>query len=292
MNTYFSKKHIVILTAVATVLCVALTAVLLFFVPSSEPITLDTIPDYNGDAYVVLNDNVPLFTEDELSSISFEFYSPLDLLGRCGAATASIGRDIMPTEERESIGSVKPSGWQIAKYDFVDGKYLYNRCHLIGFQLTGENANEQNLITGTRYLNTEGMLPFENMVAEFVKDTDMHVMYRVTPIFKGANLIASGVQMEAVSVEDGGAGLSFHVYCYNVQPGVDIDYATGNNTLAEAAENDTEAYILNTNSKRIHKPTCEAASTISEHNRKHYTGDISKLLNDGYSRCGSCFANE
>lgn len=295
MKTPFSQKYIVILTAALAVLCVSLTAVFLFLLPSSEPITLDNIPAYNGEAYVVLNDNVPLFTEEELSSISFEFYSPLDLLGRCGAATASIGRDIMPTEDRESIGSVKPSGWQIAKYDFVDGKYLYNRCHLIGFQLTGENANEKNLITGTRYLNTEGMLPFENMVAEFVKDTDMHVMYRVTPIFKGANLIADGVQMEAISVEDGGEGLSFHVYCYNVQPGVDIDYATGNSTLAEGAQDtdkSTEQYILNTNSKKIHKPTCNAVGSISAHNREEYVGDLENLIAGGYRKCGSCFTDE
>ena len=133
----------------------------------------------------------------------------------------------MPTEERGSIGSVKPSGWQTVKYDFVDGKYLYNRCHLLGYQLTGENANEQNLITGTRYLNVDGMLPFENMVADYVKETDNHVMYRVTPVFDGAELVARGVLMEAYSVEDGGDGVEFCVYCYNVQPGVKIDYATG-----------------------------------------------------------------
>ena len=190
-------------------------------------VTIDAIPAYSGSAYVALSDNVPGFTDADMTTNSFETYSPLDSLGRCGTACACVGVDLMPTEERGSIGSVKPTGWQTVKYDCVDGKYLYNRCHLIGFQLTGENANRENLITGTRSLNVDGMLPFENLVADYVKETENHVLYRVTPIFDGDNLVADGVQMEALSVEDGGEAVSFNVFVYNVQPGVTIDYATG-----------------------------------------------------------------
>lgn len=192
-------------------------------------ISLEEIPAYSGSAYVAVNGNQPFFTEEEYTAASYETYSPLDDLGRCGPAMANVGRDLMPTEERGAIGSVKPTGWQTAKYDFVDGKYLYNRCHLIGYQLTAENANKRNLITGTRYLNVTGMLPFENMVADYIKETNNHVLYRVTPVFDGDDLVAKGVLMEAWSVEDWGEGVCFNVYCYNVQPGVAIDYATGDN---------------------------------------------------------------
>ena len=195
-------------------------------------VSLDQIPPYFGQAYVPIDDNVPGFTEDELTTDSYEYYSPLDELGRCGFARSCVGVDLMPTEERGSIGSVKPSGWQTVKYDCVDGKYLYNRCHLIGFQLTGENANEKNLITGTRYMNVDGMLPFENLVADYIHETNNHVLYRVTPVYNGADLVAQGVQMEAYSVEDNGDGVCFNVFCYNVQPGVEIDYATGENREA------------------------------------------------------------
>ena len=184
---------------------------------------------------MVLNDNQPSFTEEDMTDVSYEFYSDLDELGRCGVTEACIGRDLMPTEKRGDISSVKPTGWVQNQYDFVDGKSLWNRCHLIGFQLAGENANECNLITGTRYLNVEGMLPFENLVADYVKETDNHVLYRVTPAFQGTELVARGVQMEAYSVEDSGDGVCFNVFCYNVQPGVEIDYATGDNWLAEEA---------------------------------------------------------
>ena len=194
---------------------------------------LDSIPDFLNEPYVIINDNIPYFTENDYTTESFETYSDLDYLGRCGVAYACIGIDIMPTEDRESIGQVKPSGWHTVKYDCVSGKYLYNRCHLIGFQLAGENANEKNLITGTRYLNVEGMLPFEDMIADYVKETDNHVLLRVTPIFTGANLVASGVLMEAYSVEDGGDGICFNVYVYNNQPGITIDYATGESWLTE-----------------------------------------------------------
>ena len=199
--------------------------------------SLDELPAYSGEPYVAVNGNQPFFTDEDQTTASYETYSPLDALGRCGAAWANVGVDLMPTEDRGSIGQVKPSGWQTVKYDIVDGKYLYNRCHLIGFQLTGENANEENLITGTRYLNVEGMLPFENLVADYVKETENHVLYRVTPIFEGEELVARGVLMEGLSVEDGGEGITFCVYAYNVQPGVIIDYATGESRLEGEDQN-------------------------------------------------------
>lgn len=189
------------------------------------------IPEYSGKAYVTINNNKPNFKEEEKTTKSFEKYSNLDSLNRCGVAYANVSKDTMPTEERGRIGMIKPSGWHTIKYNNVDGKYLYNRCHLIGYQLTGENANEKNLITCTRYMNTVGMLEFENKVANYVKETNNHVLYRVTPIFEGDNLLASGAQMEAYSVEDSGKGISFNVYVYNVQEGISIDYKTGDSKL-------------------------------------------------------------
>ena len=205
----------------------------------AETFDFAAVPAYDGKAYVAVNDNIPFFTEEELSSASYETYGELDSLGRCTVCVASVGQNLMPAEERGNIGAVKPTGWHTVKYDFVDGKYLYNRCHLIGYQLTGENANEKNLITGTRYLNIEGMLPFENMVADYVKETDQHVMYRVTPVFEGDNLLAAGVLMEGKSVEDNGEGVLFCVFAYNVQPGVSIDYATGESAADGTIVNDT-----------------------------------------------------
>ena len=193
----------------------------------STNINTSNIPEYSGNIYIELNNNKPTFTKSDLTTTSFETYSDLDSLGRCQVAFANIGQDLMPTKKRGAIGQVKPSGWHTIKYDNVDGKYLYNRCHLIGYQLTAENANKKNLITGTRYLNVKGMLPFENMVADYVKETNNHVLYRVTPIFEGDNLLAKGVQIEAMSVEDNGEGISFNVFVYNIQPGISIDYANG-----------------------------------------------------------------
>lgn len=199
-------------------------------IPAEERnIQLEDIPAYAGSPFVEMNNNIPEFDEADMSSKSFERYSSLDYYGRCGVAYANIGQELMPDGERESISEVTPSGWVNKEYEGIDGGYLYNRCHLIGYQLAGENANEKNLITGTRYLNVDGMLPLENMVAEYVRETGNHVLYRVTPVFEGKNLVASGVQMEAKSVEDNGAGVQFNVYCYNVQPGIEIDYATGEN---------------------------------------------------------------
>ena len=269
--------------ATSTTGCVAIE------IQGEETASVSAVPPFSGEPYVVLADNVPGFTKEELTSKSYETYSPLDRLGRCGVAQACVGTDLMPTEERGSIGSVKPTGWQTVKYDCVDGKYLYNRCHLIGYQLSGENANKENLITGTRYMNVDGMLPFENMVADYVKETEQHVLYRVTPIYDGDNLVAGGVQMEALSVEDGGEGICFNVYVYNCQPGVSIDYATGESQLDENAISDVEAsYILNRNSKKFHLPSCSGASSISEANRQEYTGSRDELLVRGYEPCGSC----
>ena len=256
-------------------------------------VTLENIPEYSGAAYVAVNDNEPYFTQEEITDEAFETYSDLDALGRCGVTCASVGLELMPTEERGDIGSVKPTGWHTVKYDCVDGKYLYNRCHLIGYQLTGENANERNLITGTRYLNIEGMLPFENMVADYVEETENHVMYRVTPIYDGDNLVAGGVLMEGYSVEDEGAGICFCVYAYNVQPGVEIDYATGESWLAgegstSGGESDDVTYILNTSSKKFHDPSCSGAEDIKESNKEVFTGSREELIAQGYSPCGRC----
>ncbi len=250
----------------------------------------DSIPAYAGEPWAQIGDNTPRFDKSDLSA-AFEAYSPLDELGRCGPAAACIGPELMPTEDREPIGMIRPSGWQLVKYDFVDGKYLYNRCHLIGFQLTGENANEENLITGTRYMNTNGMLPFENQVAKYIRNTGNHVLYRVTPEFDGDDLLCRGVRMEAYSVEDKGEGVSFHVFAYNVQPGVTIDYATGESRLTEESAPATPAaftYTLNIRSMKFHDPGCSGAAKIADDNRKTYTGTRDDLLADGYTPCGIC----
>lgn len=194
--------------------------------------SLEEIPPYQGEAYVVLDENIPRFTEEE-EQFTREEYHELDDLGRCGTAMALVGIETMPTEERGSIGMIKPSGWHTVKYEIVSGKYLYNRCHLIGYQLTGENANEKNLITCTRSMNTTGMLEWENQVADYVKETENHVLYRVTPIFEGDNLLATGVEIEAKSIEDDGKGVQFHVFVYNVQEGIEIDYQTGDSHLVQ-----------------------------------------------------------
>lgn len=200
-------------------------------VNNNSYVSLDAIPAYDGKAYVAVNNNEPFFTDSDMITTAFENYSDLDSLGRCGVAYANICKDIMPTEERGKIGMIKPSGWHTVKYDVIKDRYLYNRCHLIGYQLAGENANPKNLITGTRYLNVEGMLPFENLVADYVNNTGNHVLYRVTPMFSGSNLVANGVLIEAKSVEDNGGGILFNVYCYNVQPGVGINYENGDSWL-------------------------------------------------------------
>lgn len=248
-------------------------------------------PKYENAAYTVINDNKPQFSDDEITEESFERYSALDNLGRCGEAVACIGVDIMPTEDRGNIGMVKPSGWHTVKYDIVDGKYLYNRCHLIGFQLAGENANDRNLITGTRYFNVEGMLPFENMVADYVKETENHVMYRVTPYYEGDDLVARGVFMEAYSVEDNGDGVCFNVFVHNIQPGITIDYATGDSRLSKeenTSSSQSADFVLNTNSKKFHIPTCDSVSDMNPANKKEYCGSREDLIDDGYDPCKNC----
>lgn len=278
--------------------------------PGATPKLVDPAehPAYSGEPYIAIDGNMPYFTAEEMVTTSFEYYSPLDSLGRCGYTVACIGPDIMPTEERGNIGMVKPSGWHTVKYDIVSGKYLYNRCHLIGYQLTGENVNESNLITGTRYLNIDGMVDFENMVADYIRETGNHVLYRVTPIFVGNELLARGVQMEAYSVEDQGDGICFHIYAYNVQPGITIDYATGLSALAgeplppagegsgtdippeEGAIDPGEVhdYVLNTNTKKFHYPDCSSAKDMSEANREDFTGTREAVTNRGYEACGRC----
>lgn len=294
-------------------------------VPTGEgtsAFSLREIPAYSGTPYTEVNGNQPYFTEEELTTQSFETYSELDSLGRCGVAYANVGQDLMPTEPRGEIGAVKPTGWHLVKYDNVDGKYLYNRCHLIAYMLAAENANPQNLITGTRYLNVQGMLPFETKVCDYVKNTGNHVLYRVTPIFDGDNLLADGVLMESYSVEDAGEGISFCVFAYNVQPGIGIDYATGDNwaegsgtyqsTVASVAEEtpvpqpetDTAVqitpessvsqesrettYVLNTNTKKFHYPTCSSVDDMKEKNKQIYTGSRDEVINMGYVPCKRC----
>lgn len=288
------KKHRVLLPLLLAVFvlfggCASLAE------PGSTPaaaVALEDVPAFSDAPYVELDGNQPAFSEAERTEESFETYSALDELGRCGPAFACIGQDLMPTQERESISQVRPTGWQNAEYDFVDGGYLYNRCHLIGFQLTGENANERNLITGTRYMNVEGMLPFENMVADYVKETGNHVLYRVTPVFEAEELVARGVQMEAWSVEDEGDGVCFNVYVYNSQPGVEIDYRTGESRAAGAESSaepaQDETYILNVRSKKFHRPDCASVDSMREENRETFHGSREALIEQGYAPCGSC----
>lgn len=295
-----NKRLITALIAVIFLVSASVTACTLLRSSVKENETTVPSGTQTDEAYIKVNGNVPLFSEDEKkTAAAFENYSDLDALGRCGVAFACVGKETMPTEERGPIGSIKPSGWHSVKYDFVDGKYLYNRCHLIGYQLTAENANEKNLITGTRYLNTKGMFPFENMVADYVKETGNHVLYRVTPVFEGNNLVASGVYMEAYSVEDNGDGICFYVYVFNRQPGVKIDYLTGDSvadgTVESAsgettcAENEeTKTYVLNISNGKFHLPDCDSVKKMKEENKQTMKCKRSELINAGYSPCGSC----
>lgn len=305
-----------------TALLLSIIIILSLLVGCKPVIGLDEIPGYSGAAYVEINGNQPFFTEDEITDEAFESYSELDALGRCGVAFACIGIEIMPTEERGDIASVTPSGWEYGglsnnnTYDFVENGYVYNRCHLIGFQLAGENDNERNLITGTRYLNIEGMLPFENMISDYVEDTENHVMYRVTPIYNGFDYVAQGVLMEGYSVEDNGWAICFCIFAYNVQPGVTIDYFTGVNVAngeklpeidssddnrnevadegSDKGEDDGDhsgeevSYVLNTNSKKFHLPDSSCVGKINEENRKNYYGTKEELEADGYVACKLC----
>ncbi len=263
------------------------------FPPTVDDPSMLCAQAYVDAPYVVLQGNIPSFTEAEKRQTQvFERYAPLDELGRCGTAYANLCRELMPTEDRDSLGSVTPSGWHNRQYDHIAGGWLYHRSHIIGFQLAGEQANKRNLITGTRYMNLEGMLPFENMIADYIKETDHHVLYRATPVFVGDRLLAEGVRIEAWSVEDGGEGICFHVFCYNVQPGVEIDYATGENREADSIPDDDSptqtVYILNTKTKKFHFADCGSAATITAENRQEYIGDRETLIADGYTPCGNC----
>ena len=299
-------------------------------VGENRPVTDDgvlsyrDVPAFEGNPYVYVNDGEPMFTDEQRAAeTGYERYGELDELGRCTAAFAVVGPETQPTEKRGSIGEVRPSGWQMAKYDFVEGKYLFNRCHLLGYQLTGENANERNLITGTRYLNVQGMLPFENAVADYVDATGNHVLMAVMPVFEGSELVARGVHMMAESVEDGGEGVAFNVFCYNVQPGVVIDYGTGESMLEEDATplpdvsgaesapdtasegagageasekgatgsaegKGTTEYVLNTNSKKFHLPSCSSVDQMSPKNREDVEDTRENLIAKGYDPCKRC----
>lgn len=295
-----NKRLIAALIAVIILVAASVTACTLLRSSVKENETTVPSDTQTEEPYIKVNGNVPRFSDEEKkTAAAFENYSDLDALGRCGVAFACVGKETMPTEERGPIGSIKPSGWHSVKYDFVDGKYLYNRCHLIGYQLTAENANEKNLITGTRYLNTKGMLPFENMVADYVKETGNHVLYRVTPVFEGKNLVASGVYMEAYSVEDDGDGICFYVYVFNRQPGVKIDYLTGDSVAdgtvesasgetTSAEKEETKTYVLNISNGKFHLPDCDSVKKMKEENKQIMKCKRSELINAGYSPCGSC----
>lgn len=291
-----------------------------------ELFTLAMVPEYSGNAYVDINDDVPFFSEEELTEESFQKYWPLDELGRCTGAFACIGPDSLPLEARESTSAIEPTGWQSVQYENIDGGYLYNRCHLIGYQLTGQSANEKNLITGTRYMNVEGMLPFENSVQMYVEGTGNHVLYRVRPYYNGDDLLAAGVLMEAKSVED--PQVQFCAFCYNVQPGIEIDYATGSSKANEAtedegvhsivsdpeteesesvtrsaedesiAEEDEEetsedepeeiTYVMNTNTKKFHTPYCSSVKDIKDKNKRETTLSREEIISQGYQPCKRC----
>ena len=279
--------------------------------------TLDSVPAFSGIAYADINDDVPFFTEEELTAETFEEYWPLDELGRCTGAMACIGTELLPSETRGNISEITPTGWHSAKYDSIDGGYLYNRCHLIGYQLTGQNIEERNIITGTRYMNLEGMLPFENSVRMYVEGTGNHVLYRVRPYYRGEDLVAAGVLMEAESIED--PLVRFCAFCYNVQPGIEIDYATGESAEAggiladeadpaaddvmiieadPAAENGSAparsadsreiTYILNTNTKKFHYPYCKSVRDMKEKNKRETTMTREEIIEKGYSPCKNC----
>ena len=308
------KKGFGILLFCALLVFCVVACFIIAKVSNNRTINPYQIPPYSSSPYVEINNGNPSFRKSDYTVVCFSDFSPLDNLGRCGPATACIGKESMPTEPRGAIGQIKPSGWHTIRYDdVIEDKYLYNRCHLIGYQLTGENSNPQNLITGTRYLNIEGMLPFENEVSGYIERTGNHVLYRVTPVFKGSNLLADGVTIEALSMEDKGQGICFYVYVYNVQPGISIDYATGESSYAEPSErsvpiSDQEgetdlpdnpvvatepsvtdvSYILNSNTKRFHRPDCPSVNDMKEKNKIYSSESREEILSQGYQPCKSC----
>lgn len=298
-------------------------------VPGKVPFNINDVPQYKDKPYVTVNNNNPFFDVHNYAATSFEYYSPLDNLSRCGICMACVGPDLMPTEARGEIGSVKPSGWQTVRYDdIIEDKYLYNRCHLIAYQLSGENANVCNLVTGTRYLNTEGMFPFENKTANYVLSTHNHVIYRVTPVFVENELVCRGVLMEAYSLEDKGDGICFNVFCYNVQPGIEINYSNGESkaigtTTTTTTETTTTTkittkltttkvttttkattakpivvtttyiqsgskYVANTNSHVFHYASCSSVNKMKESNKWYFNGSRDELIRQGYTPCQKC----
>ena len=314
-----SKSRLKVLLAAALAMLTLVASLCSFGCKASETHLESTdtaydIPQYAGKPSVEVNGNVPYFTEGDLARGPFEEFSSLDSLGRCGAAFARLGPETLTDGDRGSIGMVKPSGWQVSKYDWIDGEYLFNRCHLIAYSLSGQTDNELNLITGTRSMNVLGMLPYESKTRSYIEETGNHVLYRVTPIFEGENLVASGVLMEAQSIEDAGAGIKFCIWCYNVEPGVAIDYATGNNHAEESMANAPEAdepmrnasptrtfspstqqgesearlYVLNTNTKRFHYPECPSVSDMKEKNKREYEAPRNEIIDMGYIPCGAC----
>lgn len=287
----FKGKKLTIPGLILLILVVAVNLCLNWQQRPAYSESVQNVPDFSGNPYVVINDNQPEFTQEDRTTQAYEYFSLLDSLGRCGYTMACVGTELMPTEDRESISHIKPSGWVQAQYDIVDGNSLYNRCHLIGFQLTGENDNERNLITGTRYMNVEGMLPFENMVADYIKETGNHVLFRVIPVFDGDNLVADGVTMEAWSVEDEGEGICFYVYIYNVQPGVQIDYATGESWLADPVAGqgeNTEVFVVNTSSGKFHLESCSQWESIKSENRETFETTRSQMLAWNFEPAGCC----
>lgn len=262
----------------------------LFGVATSTDASNYQIEPYTGNSYVELHNNIPQFTEEQKKNIeSFEHYSDLDSLGRCQSACACLSQELMPTESRGDISEVKPAGWHSIRYDIIEEFSLYNRCHLIAFCLAGENANEKNLITGTDHMNKKGMLPFENMVAAYIDKSDNHVLYRVTPVYQGDNLIADGVIMEAYSVEDSGKGICFNIFVYNIQPGVEIDYATGDSWLVtEDTGDEKQIYVLNIHTMKLHRSNCESVADIAEYNKKEVEGSRDYILSLGYEPCKRC----
>lgn len=267
------------------------------------------IPTYSGIEVVQINNNIPDFRSADISTDDYVQFSELDILGRCGVAEGCIGPALLATEERGSIGMIKPSGWHTVKYDFIDGKYLYNRCHLIAYELCGVNNDERNLITGTRYFNIDGMLNIENQVCRYIRTSGNHVWYRVTPWYDGNNLVSNGVQIEACSAEDNGDGICLNVFCFNIQPGVVIDYLSGESyaetpsdsqpnreITRNVVEPETEiftpsdgvTYVLNTNTMRFHLPNCQSVQEMKASNRKEFFGAREELTENGYVPCGRC----
>jgi len=295
------KKELVLVIATLLLInfagCNAILEVLRESISHYEPEILTDVfkdtPTFSEYPYVIVNENKPIFSDKELSPNCVEKYSELDKLGRCGVAFAVIGKESMPTGKRQNISNIRPTGWHTTKYDVVSGKYLYNRCHLIAYQLTSENANPKNIITGTRYMNEQGMLPLENLVADYVKETDNHVAYRVSPVFKDENLLASGVQIEAFSIEDDGYGICFNIYCFNAQPKVIINYTTGESSLDDDFEYITDTdkkpdFILDSKSKEYHLPSCDKIADIEDDIKLDYIGDKDKFKSLGYSPCKKC----